>query len=58
MSEMLDALIKEKALITKEKGGLCDETKYIDVCMEWIRAGDEIANEEKMIVNKDRNYGN
>ena len=44
MSEMLNALIKEKALITKEKGGLCEETKYLDVCMEWIKAGDENAN--------------
>jgi len=42
MSEMLDALVKEKALITKEKGGLCEETKYIDVCMEWIKAGEDI----------------
>lgn len=33
MSKMFDALIKEK-------GGLCEETKYIDVCMEWVRAGD------------------
>ena len=40
MSKMLDALIEEKALITKEKGGLCEETKYIDVCMLWIKAGD------------------
>lgn len=47
MSNMIYALIKEKALITKEKGGLCEETKYIDVCMEWIKAGDKIVNEEK-----------
>ena len=42
MSGMLDALIEEKALIPKEKGGLCEETKYIDVCMEWIKAGEDI----------------
>lgn len=40
MSKMFDALLKEKALITKEKGGLCEETKYLDVCMEWVSGGD------------------
>lgn len=42
MSKMLDALGKERLLIGEEKGGLSEEAKDLDVCMDWIKAGEEI----------------